>query len=172
MVLENLNFTDVVPSIGSVIGSIPLIYQLNASRYDWKSIPTRSVAPIMANYLINSIDVDDEWDIAKKVSQGIFNSAMAYQFLDFRGYTSIAKYASILAVGTAFPLANYVSEMVIRPDEDHKSLDDSDLSVVPFSVVNTAISSIGMGYILDRVDLVPHTIVGISSIPFALSAFA
>jgi hypothetical protein len=167
--LDNLNFTDSEPAIGSLLGAIPLIYSLNRNRYGpSKYMPQSAVPFVMANYLINSLRVDAEWDTVKKISQLGLNAVALNYVVDSRSSSSLMKYGSIALMASAFPVADYVTEKVIRDPDDNETMT---VQGIPLSIISAG-TSVACGWLISKPESIPLINVAISSVPLGLSAFA
>jgi hypothetical protein len=165
--LDNLNFTDSEPALSALLGSVPLIYTLNQSRYSWKYMPQSAVPFVLGNYLINSLRVDDEWDTIKKVAQTGLNAVAMNYVVDSRS-SALMKYGSIALMSAAFPLSDYLTEKVIRDPDSNETLT---VQGVPLSIISAG-TSVACGWLISKPESIPLINLAISSVPLGLSAFA
>jgi hypothetical protein len=169
MVLDNLNFTDVEPSVSAVLGAVPLIYSLNRNRYGpSKYMPQSAVGFVMANYLINSLRVDAEWDTVKKLSQVGLNAVALNYVVDSRSSSALMKYGSIALMASAFPVADFLTEKVIRDPDDNETMT---VQGIPLSIISAG-TSVACGWLISKPEAIPLINLAISSVPLAVSAFA
>jgi hypothetical protein len=166
---NDLNFSDLEPSVSSLVGSIPLIYLINSNsnRSSWKNIPKSAVPIIMGNYLLNSIPLEEEWDVVKKVTQVGLTVGLGHVFVNQRTNSALVKYGSLALAGIAFPLADLLVDQMIDSDDEDKM----PASVgVPFSVI-TGVVSVASAYAFDNVSAIPLVNLGLNSLPMVASVF-
>jgi hypothetical protein len=169
--LNNLNFSDLEPSVSSLVGAIPLIYLINSnsSRSSWKNIPKSAVPIIMGNYLLNSIPLEEEWDVVKKVAQVGLTVGLGHVFVNQRTNSALVKYGSLALAGLAFPLADMLVDSMIYSEFDQDDRVPS-FNSVPFPVISGAVSVAG-GYAFDSVSAIPLINLGLNSLPMVASVF-
>lgn len=166
-----LNFSDLEPSVSSLVGAIPLIYLINSnsSRSSWKNIPKSAVPIIMSNYLMNSIPLEEEWDVVKKVAQVGLTVGLGSVFVKQKTNSKLVEYGSLAVAGAAFPLADYlVDQMIYSEFEDEDRM--SSYNGVPYPVITGAVA-IGGGFAFDSVSAIPLFNLGLNSLPLIASAF-
>jgi hypothetical protein len=118
---------------------------------------------------MNSIPLEEEWDVVKKVAQVGLTVGLGSVFVKQKTNNSLVKYGSLAVAGAAFPLADYlVDQMIYSEFEDEDRM--SSYNGVPYPVITGAVA-IGGGFAFDSVSAIPLLNLGLNSLPLIASAF-